>query len=349
VALAGADAHARVGWRDDEEYPRRGRFVRIPSYETSFRTFANRVEIGTPFTGDALVDAQQLIAALKAGHTYSGIDAIATPVALEFVASSAGPDQQTAGQGDLLRTEGPVVFRAKVNTQATTAGGVIVLRKDGEILTQHPPPALEFESTAGSGAYRVEVYLSQSPGNPPVPWIVSNPIYVHPANWETPATPQPPVATDSWGIQGGPWRIEKDAASTAQIMTQDPPKGPVAFSFQLAAGERKGQYAALVLSVGNALRGHSRISLHARASRPMRISVQTRQPRPGARWQRSIYIDEQSREIVVPFTEMRPVDATSTWRFAPDQIDTILFVVDTVNTHPGSRGSFVLSDVRVEH
>lgn len=362
VALAGADAHARIAWRDDEASGyRRGWFVRMPSYDASFRMFALRVNLERPLSGRAGADAEQLMSALKAGHVYTGIDAIASPVALEFTASSAdpgafgaqaGPDlradggQQTAAQGDVLHTEDPVTFRARVNAPT---GGVIVLRKDGRILTQHPVPALAFESTAGNGAYRVEVYLSNAAGQPMIPWIVSNPIYVQPAGWGAPAPAKHSIATDSWGIQGGPWHVEKDAGSSGQVTAQDPPNGPVEFSYRLAGGTRAGQYAALGLATGNALRGHSRISFRARGSRPMRISVQARRPAAGERWQRSVYLDEQPRDIIIPFSEMRPVAPNSAPRFDPSQIDTLLFVADTANTRPDSEGSFVLTGLNVEH
>ena len=49
VALAGADAHARAGWMDDDvQGYRRGWFLRIPSYDASFRTFAMRVDARAP-------------------------------------------------------------------------------------------------------------------------------------------------------------------------------------------------------------------------------------------------------------------------------------------------------------
>jgi hypothetical protein len=348
VALAGADAHARIAWRDDEANAyRRGWFVRIPSYYASFRTFALRVNLERQFSGNAVADAQQVLAALKAGHAYTGIDAIASPIGLEFTASQRTNDgQHTAQQGDLLHAEGPVMLRARVNAPA---GGVIVLRKDGRIITQHPLPALEFESTAGNGAYRIEVYRSNAPGQPLIPWIVSNPIYVQPAGWGAPAPMKHSTATDSWSIQGGPWHVEKDAGSTAQVTAANPPNGPVELSYRLAAGERAGQYAALVLSTGDALKGHARISFRGRASRSMRISVQARRPRPGDRWVRSVYLDEQPRDIIVPFSEMTPVDTGSARRFDPSQIDTLLFVADTANTRPDSEGRFILTGVTVEH
>ncbi len=80
VALAGADAHARAGWMDDDANGyTRGWFLRIPSYEASFRTFVIRVPLERPFGTDAAADAAQIISALRAGRVYSAIDALATP------------------------------------------------------------------------------------------------------------------------------------------------------------------------------------------------------------------------------------------------------------------------------
>ncbi len=344
VALAGADAHARVGWRDDDASGyRRSWFVRMPSYEVSLRTFALRVNLDRAFSSNANADAAELIAALKAGRVFSGIDAVAAPVAFEFSATSSGVP---AEQGDRLHAGGPVTFLARVNAPT---GGVIVLRRDGKILTQHPVPVLTFDAAAGQGVYRVEVYLSNAPGQPPIPWIVSNPIYVEPEGWDTPPGARRAPATDSWNIQGGPWHVERDSGSTGQVVAHEPPKGPVEFSYRLAGGARAGQYAGLVISAGNALTGHQRLAFRVRASGPMRLSVQARRPTPGERWQRSIYLDQQERDIVIPFDEMTPSGTTSTFRFNPAQIDTLLFVVDTTNTAPGAVGQFELSNLRVEH
>jgi hypothetical protein len=79
----------------------------------------------------------------------------------------------------------------------------------------------------------------------------------------------------------------------------------------------------------------------------MRISVQARRP-SGARWQRSIYLDEHTRTIVVPFDQMVLVGGTSE-HFVPADIDTVLFVVDTANTAPGSQGRFEIGELNVAH
>ena len=65
TALAGADAHARTGWMDEDANGyRRGWFLRIPSYEVSFRTFAMRVAVDRPLGSVASADAAQIIASL---------------------------------------------------------------------------------------------------------------------------------------------------------------------------------------------------------------------------------------------------------------------------------------------
>jgi hypothetical protein len=343
VGVAGADAHARVGRQENEASGyRSGWFVRIPSYDVSFRTFAMRVTLARPLSGDAQADAAQLIDAIAAGHLYSAIDAVATPAALDFSATNASG---SAGEGDrLMSGGGAVTFTARVNAPT---GGTVVLRKDGQLLTQHPVPELKFQSDGSDGEYRVEVYLANSPGQPPVPWIVSNPIYVRPANWGQPYVAPISEAMDRWPIHG-PWHVEKDTDSAAEVKAPST-TGPVSFDYRLAHGPKRGQYAALVLSTGNALRGHERFAFRGRANHPMRISLQARRPNGGDRWQRSIYLDSVERVIVVPFTDMKPVGATSTFKFDALQIDTVLFVADTTNALPGSEGTFSISELYVEH
>jgi hypothetical protein len=83
----------------------------------------------------------------------------------------------------------------------------------------------------------------------------------------------------------------------------------------------------------------------------MRISMQLRIPRGTAdaeRWRRSVYVDDTLRDITVFFDEMVPVGATTTRRPALDQVESVLFVVDSVNTMPGTAGRLVLDDIRYE-
>ena len=341
VALAGADAHARAGWmEDDVDGYQRGWFLRIPSYDASFRTFAMRVALERVLTKDPAADAAQIISSLRRGAIYSAIDAIGSPAVLDFSATGAG---QRMGSGDVFNNiSTTLTFSARVNART---GGVIALLKDGRILTQSPLPLLTHE-TAGEGTYRVEVYLGHGPGDPPVPWIVGNPIYVRPAEWGRSVTAAAQLPTITQNIQGGPWHMEKDDESSAQIVQPDSPSGPVEFVFRLARGDRAGRYAALGIGVGTALTDRTHVAFRAIASQPMRVSVQARDPKSGARWQRSIYLDPQPRDVIVRFAEMAPVGSSGT--IDPAVADTLLFVVDTTNTLPGTAGSFTVENLRVE-
>ena len=81
----------------------------------------------------------------------------------------------------------------------------------------------------------------------------------------------------------------------------------------------------------------------------MRVSVQMRvpDPAPGERWARSVYLDPTPRDFLVPFEEMRPAGSTTSATPRPEQVRTLLFVVDTTHATPGSRWEFRLSNVGV--
>jgi hypothetical protein len=78
----------------------------------------------------------------------------------------------------------------------------------------------------------------------------------------------------------------------------------------------------------------------------MRVSVQARHPGTGDRWQRSIYLDTEPRDVIVRFADMTPIGSSNT--FDPGSADTLLFVVDATNTLPGAAGTFTLENLRVE-
>ena len=133
-----------------------------------FGAFSNRVVLERPLVKDAPADARAILAALRSGRVYSAIDALAAPALFEFTG---------AGSSLVARTNAP--------------GAMLVLRRDGRIVAHHASPELTFDATGQQGTFRVEVSLPGAPGDPPVPWIVSNPIYLRPGSWGAPAEPTP--------------------------------------------------------------------------------------------------------------------------------------------------------------
>ena len=79
----------------------------------------------------------------------------------------------------------------------------------------------------------------------------------------------------------------------------------------------------------------------------MRVSVQLRAPRSGARWRRSVVIDRCPETLLVTFADMVAVDQAPL-PIPLGDIDSVLFVVDTINTPPGRRGTLWIDDVRLE-
>ena len=382
VSLPGSDAHGRVGLRsEDADASINTWFLRLPSYEASFRAFTTRVTLDQKFSGHAERDAGALIHALRAGHLYAAIDALASPPFLLF---SAKRGQSAAQQGEVLQSGGPLELSVRTNAPS---GSTIKLMRNGTLVHSSVAAELRFQASSEPGVFRVEVTLASAPGRPAIPWLLSNPIWAQPAGWPTAsALPRRPAA-ESLEIGAGGWRVEQDARSTGRIISnqdnsntdksslsrqppQSKPSGAsregtgagggapaqikddgewlMTFQYGLADGAVAGQYSALALSTGSALIGRDRLSFRARARQPMRVVVQARRQIVGERWQRSIYLDTQPRDVTIFFDDMRPVGVTSSLRLDPAQIDTVLFVVDTTNTRPGSQGTFSLSSIKLQ-
>jgi hypothetical protein len=338
-ALAALDAHARITWRGDEE-PRGGTVLARPSYEAMFRTVNQAVVLPSPLTGQVASDASEVLGAIRDGRTFSIISAFAGPAHLRFRAERDGKTVEMGGTIDSVG--GPLALTAEV---PEAPGAVVTLLEDGRAIARASGRLRHNVVTPGR-AYRVEVSL---PGFP-TPWIVSNSITVAtgpvagPPTVPTPVSPGRvvPVPADAR------WQVERDETSTGAVSVQE---DAVRLVFQLGAGQPHGQYAALVSSIGgeagNGETGFDRVTFVARASRPMRISLQARLARgkDGERWRRSVYVDATPRTITVRLEDLAPVGVTTTRRPHVAPIEGLLVVVDTVNTKPGTAGELWISGV----
>ncbi|MEZ5319651.1 MAG: CehA/McbA family metallohydrolase [Vicinamibacterales bacterium] len=312
IGLAAIDAHSR--W---------------PGYDRLFRVLAQAVVLEAPLGGDAGVDGAAVLDALARAHTFSIIRALAGPAVLEWRATT-GVREFTAG--DRLPAGEAVTFQARV---PQAPGVVIRLLRDGvEVATGRG--SLVRTGPAAPGAYRVEADYPTAT----VPWIVSNPIYVGEPVVPPPAAPLADVPL--LPLDAADWRLEHDAASTGTVTVED---GWRRFGYALGRGVPAGQYAALVTDTPPET-GFDRIRFTARADRPMRVSVQVRLPGgpDGQRWRRSVYLDATPRTLVVPLEDLEPVGMDSTQRPVVARINSLLFVVDTVNTSTGAEGTVWIRD-----
>jgi hypothetical protein len=149
--------------------------------------------------------------------------------------------------------------------------------------------------------------------------------------------PQPLIAQPF--RRSSPWRVEKDPASSGQVSVA---AEAATLHYVLAEG-RTSQYVAAAADLAPSL-PYSTLIFDARAARPMRVSVQLRFP-DGERWAKSVYLDTQDREVAVRVGEMaaagssRPMPTVTT-------AESVLLVVDLVNSRPGDSGSFTIRNLR---
>jgi hypothetical protein len=143
----------------------------LPSYEACFRTLSTNVELESPATGDAAIDAAAIVAALAAGRHYTAIDAYATPASFEFTADAGSGESTPARQGERLAGGSRIVLSSRV---AGPPGAELRLLRNGKVVRESRSQTMIYQTDGGAGAYRVEVWL---PGRP-IPWIVSNPIWI---------------------------------------------------------------------------------------------------------------------------------------------------------------------------
>ena len=336
VSLAAVDAHAHglIGWSDAEDPNRRRAFLTRPTYEHLFRALSQAVVLDRPLTGDAAADGPRVLAALAGGRSFSLVRGIASPAALDFGARQQ--DVDIAMGARTLVPGQPAIIRAAV-PQAPDAR-VDIVHNNRPLATGRG--SAMFSGPAGEGSYRVEVYRSGAR----VPWILSNAIYA--GRTVAPVAPETPPATTTVNVPqpGVGWGIEHDPASKAAWAID---LHAVKVDYQLGAGAPAGQFAALVTPVSGNL-GVDRIEFVAHASTPMRLSVQIRLPGAGGqRWRKSVYLDTTHRNYSVRLRDFESVDRPTSLRPNVARIQTILFVVDTLNTMPGSKGSFWIFDPKV--
>ena len=346
VAVAAADAHARIALTSVGDPYENRVSLHLPGYEQIFRTFSIAVP-GVMLSGEAGADARVVLDAIRRGNVFSSIDALGGPVALSFTASGAG---ESVTMGEDLVMKGPTTLTVRSNAPE---GANVSLLRNGSAATTAAGPNLEYVASE-AGVYRVEIQWPGAPGKPPVPWVVSNPIYMlsgaRPTETVAPsAAPTQVVTIYANGAANG-WHVENSARSRGALDVVAAVGGTqLLLRYALGGTEDEGPFVALGVPVSDGLANYDRLIFTAQSSRPTRIWVQLRIPvgEQGRNWHRSVYVDETARTFVVPFDEMRPLEATTIGLPVLADVRDVLFVVDTVNTRAGVSGQLWVDDVKL--
>jgi hypothetical protein len=344
-ALAGADAHARLGFRQSSEPYQDLVIARLPAYEVSFRAFANHAILSAPLTGNAAADAANVIGAMREGRVFTSVDSLGTLESFEAKAiSGAG----IARPGDYLDIRGPVAILAKI---AAPQGTTLAVVRDGAMLYQVTGPELRLDVGSEPGAYRIEAYLPPSSSRrPSFPWVLSNPIYVglrdehqrltEPTESRT-ATTRTPIATAAWRAESSEG---SESALNVTALADGTPA--LAWRFTLAGGPKGEQFSAMRFPVEPGFATHDRLQLRAQSDVPRRLWAQLRAAgSQGERWGKTFYLDRGLSVVELVFEQFRPLGPVSSARPPLDRIDALLLVADTLNNDPGSTGTIQITDL----
>ena len=345
VALAGADAHARLALGNAD--PGAERFsLPFPGYETVFQTLAIHVRPERPLSRDAAADGRLVMQALRAGRLYTVVSGLASPSFFEFTAENGGG---VGREGEVMAPGGPITLRVRSNAPP---GFITTILQGGRVLISREGQEVVVATPGESGVFRAEVRTTGR--SDASRWIISNPIFVWTrSSADIPAVPAPRARTLLFdGRDASRWRVETDPTSRAELDLADLVEGrTLRLRYGLSGGAPAGQFAALAVDTAGGVAPHERLMLTVRADRPMRMSVQARvavSPTENERWQRSVYVDEVSRELAVVFDDMTPVGATRTPRPPPASVHSIVFVVELTNAKPGSSGRIWIREASLE-
>ena len=253
-----------------------------------------------------------MLEAIRQGHVYSSIDALAAPAILTFEATSGS---RRADMGDRLMPEGPVTLRVRSNAPV---GSNLKLLSNGKTVASGAPPVLEYAAPPDPAVYRVEIDIPKAPGNPPIPWLVSNPIYVGAASSaDTPSEPET-ISETVMLYTNGPadgWRVEKSVRSEGAIGVVPSVDGTqILLRYGLGGTLSESPYVAAVVSAGTRSGAVRPRHVHGQSLQPMRLTFEVRAAGAGdRRWGRSVYLDQTARTVTIPFSEMSPL-GTATGR-----------------------------------
>jgi hypothetical protein len=333
VTVAAADAHSKLALRNADPWNSRYALP-LPGYENTFRTISVHLRLDRPLSGNAAQDASTITRGIRAGHLYSVVDGIASPPAFEFTASSS---LGTAQEGDDLGIGGPVQLHLRSNAppQFTTVvhegATTIATARDAQDLTVH--------ASDRPGVYWAEIVSTGRPT--PITWLRSNPIYVRTLNAGEPVAARAPAGTSTPIFDGhtaAGWRTEKSPSSTAAIdVAAATDEFLLRLQYGLSGGAPAGQFVGFIYDMPAGTTAYDRVSFTARAEHAMRVSVQLRAEN-GERWQRSVPLDTVDAERTVYVDDVTPVGQTGSRRPPLAAVRSILLVVDTTNTKPGSSG-----------
>ena len=257
------------GWGQDRPV-RRVVYVRVPSYEAVFRAFSLRVELREPLSGDA---------AARCPRPSSTPSAPAASRRRSTAWPAPARSRSRRERAERVRQGGWLALSGQRPRSRGRANGppqlAVAAARRARWSRAGRRPGRSSGTADQPGAYRIEARMPGAPGDPPLPWMVSNPIYVGlPAGNPGPRAPAAPSASLVWPARR--WHIEKDERSSG-TWRDGRGRGVIRHTLRYRLGrESASPFVALVTYDAGAMHDAARFAFRAAADRPMRLSVQVR-------------------------------------------------------------------------
>lgn len=346
VGIFGADAHANLPISDSSR-------LRFPSYETVFSLARNHLLLDAPLSGDPAADRAAVLAAMRDGRFYIGLDGLAPADGFSFVVESPSGHQWTMGQS--------VTYRPGLRVRA---GGRLPEGATVRLLHNGEPIADATDTLAaelpGPGVYRVEVHVD---GWQP-PWVLSNAIAVFDdetlaarvASYPAPPTPvEPSVMIDHFDgatVFSG----AHDDRSQLDDALFDPDAGDngaarVSFRLGEPTAEHPDVFIALINEQDRDLAGHRGLTFRVRGDGVYRMWVEVRDANPNSAedgtewWTTSVKTGTEWRQVSIPFSRLRSTNPQTDGQLDLDQVRALVFVVDKGAMPPGARATIWLDEL----
>ena len=170
AGICAADTHARIRLAFGKDW-------KFPGYVPSLKVAREHVLLSQEAGGGnpALASPTELVDALRAGHSFCGLDSLYPSDGFSFRVSSG---DTSGGPGDFLHWAGAA--RLQVSLPSTPGLPLIKVFRDGKEIDEQLTREID-EPIAGPGRYRTEVFLRQ-PGFSGLRrwtlWVFTNPVYV---------------------------------------------------------------------------------------------------------------------------------------------------------------------------
>ena len=166
--FGGSDAHSNLGFHlFGDDAGNKIINLKFDRYETIFRLVRQHVLIEK----DKEFNRENLLDALKKGHSFIGFDVLSDSSGFTFAAENGAENKIV---GDEISLQNGV----KLKANAPQAARFVIFKNGAKIFEESGVTEIAFDAKE-TGAYRVEVYLDAL-GEPfnQMPWIISNPIFV---------------------------------------------------------------------------------------------------------------------------------------------------------------------------